>query len=43
MCDRVVTVIVISGVSTWPFVRLVRFGVILNTLLIAFFIDNAKI
>ena len=34
VCDRVVTVINISGVSTWPLMRLMRFGVILNTLLI---------
>ena len=34
MCDLVVTVIDMSGVNTCPFDRFVRFGVILNTLLI---------
>ena len=44
VCDRVVTVIDMSGVSTCPFVRLVRLGVILKTLLIGFVvIDFAKI
>ena len=34
MCDRVVTVIDMSGVNTCPLERFTRLGVILNTLLI---------
>ena len=37
MCDRVVTVIDMSGVNTCPLERFTRLGVILNTLLMVVF------
>ena len=45
MCDRVVTVIDMSGVNTCPLERFTRLGVILNTLLMVVFaiIDSYNI
>jgi len=42
VCERVVTVIDMSGVNTCPLERFTRLGVILNTLLMVVFsiIDN---